>query len=299
MLRSVVERVRRQKRMVQTGSGGRLLWLDVLRGATLCSMILYHGMWDAVWLYGFSAPWYLGRAGYLWQQSICWTFIFLSGFSYRLGKRHLKRGMQIFFAGGAVTLITLMIMPENRVVYGVLMLLGTLALLLILPDRRIRHILEVAREKDMRADIAGAACAERDWHRRRQLGMGGFLGSAVLFFLVRNVNSGSLGFERFILYRLPKGLYRNVLTAGLGFPPDTFFSTDYFSLLPWIFLFLCGYFTALFREGRQAEAREEQMQMSFRGMRLLAFLGRHTLPIYLVHQPLLLLLLETVKYFGR
>ena len=38
-------------------------------------MILYHAIWDLVYLYGFDWQWYLGPVGTLWQQAICWTFI--------------------------------------------------------------------------------------------------------------------------------------------------------------------------------------------------------------------------------
>ena len=70
----------------------------------------------------------------------------------------------------------------------------------------------------------------------------GLAASAALFTLLRNVNQGTLGFEDWTLGTVPEGLYRNLLTAYIGFPPPDFFSTDYFSLLPWLFLFLAGHF---------------------------------------------------------
>lgn len=63
-----------------------------------------------------------------------------------------------------------------------------------------------------------------------------------MFTLLRNVNQGTLGFEDWTLGTVPEGLYCNLLTAYIGFPPPDFFSTDYFSLLPWLFLFLAGHF---------------------------------------------------------
>ena len=54
--------------------------LDTLRGFSLVSMILYHICWDLVHMYGFDWPWFMKTQGYLWQQSICWLFIFVSGF---------------------------------------------------------------------------------------------------------------------------------------------------------------------------------------------------------------------------
>ena len=57
--------------------------LDELRGLDLISMMLYHGMWDVVFLFGITQKWYIGRPGFLWQQSICWVFLLLSGFWVR------------------------------------------------------------------------------------------------------------------------------------------------------------------------------------------------------------------------
>ena len=52
--------------------------LDNLRGLTLLSMIAYHACWDMVYLFGADWGWYRSAAAYVWQQSICWTFILLS-----------------------------------------------------------------------------------------------------------------------------------------------------------------------------------------------------------------------------
>lgn len=67
----------------QTAARYRLL--DELRGLDLISMMLYHGMWDVVFLFGVAQKWYTGRPGFVWQQSICWVFILLSGFCLPLG----------------------------------------------------------------------------------------------------------------------------------------------------------------------------------------------------------------------
>ena len=96
------------------------------------------------------------------------------------------------------------------------------------------------------------------------------------------MNAGFLGFDGTRFASLPPALYRNHFTALLGFPPADFFSTDYFSLLPWFFLFLTGYF--LFRL-RPEEVRE------IRRVPLVTAMGRHSLPIYMLHQPVIYALL--------
>lgn len=229
--------------------------LDTIRGITLLSMILYHGAWDMVYLYGRRWGWYTGTGAYLWQQSICWTFIFLSGFCWFLGRKPLRRGLFVFGGGLLVTAATLAAMPENRVVFGVLTLIGS-CMLLMVPLQRVFSPAEPRV---------------------------GFGVSLLLFAVTRNVNRGWLGFEGLRLLRLPRELYANLFTAYLGFPPEGFFSTDYFSLFPWLFLFLAGGFAYGMARGKG---------MFDRGflrceIKPFAFLGRHSLLIYLLHQPIL------------
>ena len=115
--------------MKYSNTSGRYTLLDELRGLDLVSMMLYHGCWDLVNLFGIQADWYYGLPGHLWQQSICWVFILLSGFCVQLGHHTLRRGAQVFGAGALVTAVTLLFMPEDRVIFGVLTLLGSAMLL--------------------------------------------------------------------------------------------------------------------------------------------------------------------------
>lgn len=57
--------------MKNNNTSGRYALLDELRGLDLVSMMLYHGCWDLVNLFGIQADWYYGLPGHLWQQSIC------------------------------------------------------------------------------------------------------------------------------------------------------------------------------------------------------------------------------------
>lgn len=160
--------------MKYSDTSGRYALLDELRGLDLVSMMLYHGCWDLVNLFGIQADWYYGLPGHLWQQSICWVFILLSGFCVQLGHHTLRRGAQVFGAGALVTAVTLLFMPEDRVIFGVLTLLGSAMLLTGLLEKPLRHIPPAA----------------------------GFAISAVLFALTRNVSAGYLGFGSLRLWLL-------------------------------------------------------------------------------------------------
>lgn len=105
--------------------------LDTIRGLTLVSMIVYHACWDLVYLYRLDWGWYRSFWAGIWQQSICCTFILLSGFCWQMGRHPLRRGLMSFFGGAAVSLATLLVLPEEPVQFGVLTFLGSAALLTI------------------------------------------------------------------------------------------------------------------------------------------------------------------------
>ena len=141
--------------------------LDALRGLNLLSMIAYHTCWDLVYLFRMDWEWYRGTGAYIWQQSICWTFILLSGFCFSLGRRPLRRGLTVFGCGWVVTLVTVLFMPEEQIWFGVLTLIGSCMLLMVPLEKLLRHV---------------------------PVGVG-LAASAALFTLLRNVNQGTLGFE--------------------------------------------------------------------------------------------------------
>ena len=68
----------------------------------------------------------------------------------------------------------------------------------------------------------------------------------------------------------------------LGFTAPGFYSADYFPLLPWFFLFLIG--TAL---GGWCLAHRENRLLAVRLPGVLTWPGRHSLIIYVLHQPVL------------
>lgn len=241
--------------MSPTGKRPHYGLLDTVRGLCILSMAAYHGMYDLVDIFGLPSAWYTGLPGYIWQQSICWTFILLSGMCWQLSRHHVKRGLLLVGCGAAISLITWLVVPSQRILYGVLNLLGLSALLLIPLDKLFRKVPAWA-------------------------GLGGAL---LLFALTKNVSRGSLGFEGLVLCPLPEWLYATDLFAVVGFPSPGFWSTDYFPLLPWFFLFCAGYF--LWGLLSQSERAKELLAP---GVRPLSFLGRHSLVIYLAHQPVLM-----------
>lgn len=229
--------------------------LDTIRGIVLVSMILYHATWNMVYIYGMKFNWYQSYGAYVWQQSICWTFILLSGFCFSLGKRHLKSGLMVFGGGLLVTLATVLVMPQNRVVFGVLTCIGSCILILTFAEKRIRKF----------PCEAGAVV------------------SFILFIFTKHINSGFLGIGKLRAVEIPQSWYRNYFTTYLGFPFQGFYSTDYFSLFPWLFLFVTGFYLCGIFE-KYGILKKSLMD---REIPLFTFLGKHSLWIYLFHQPVI------------
>ena len=134
---------------------------------------------------------------------------------------------------------------------------------------------------------------DKKWNRAwKYMGLGV---SMLLFFLTREINNHHLGFEGIRLYSLPDSLYpRSDLVTFLGFTKSGFYSTDYFSLMPWFFLFAVGYFLYQIAiemgwivkvlTTEQTFTKQERM-FTFRN--LFSFMGKHSLIIYMLHQPLI------------
>lgn len=76
----------------------------------------------------------------------------------------------------------------------------------------------------------------------------------------------------------------------LGLRPEGFYSVDYVPVLPWFGLFLVGMFlgNALYPEGKR---RFRIRDLDSRLLAPLRFLGRNSLVIYFLHQPVLILAL--------
>ena len=231
----------------------RLWLLDALRGAALVNMLAYHALYDWVYVFGHTGGWYdISAPGcHIWQQYICWSFLLLSGYSATLARRPLKNGLVVAGCAAVLTVATAVCMPSQAIWFGVLHLNAAAMLLTCL----LRPLLQ--------ACPAGPGLAV----------------CAALFALTNQLPYGYLGFEGLRLVRMPESLYQANL-FWLGLPDLTKFSSaDYFPLLPWLFLFWCGWFLARLWRPRAGQAPA--------ALRPLAFAGRHTLAVYMAHQPVL------------
>ena len=172
-----------------------------------------------------------------------------------LGKNHWKRGIFIFSVGALFTLITEIFMPSERIWFGVLSFMGTAMLLFIFLAPYLEKVPSIF----------------------------GFMVSSLLFLGFKNINRGYLGFFSFRLVNLPKEWYSVKGLSFLGFPNPDFYSSDYFPLLPWIFLYGAGFYFF-----KWIEKKDERLNILTKKISLFQNIGKYSIWIYIVHQPIIL-----------
>ena len=239
----------------------RLYLLDEYRGFVVLNMIAYHAIWDLVYMFGVDWKWYKSDIGHVWQQWICWSFILVSGFCWKMGKKPLKRGLLVYGAGALISLVTVLVMPSAKVMFGVLTLLGSCMILMVPLEFIFAKIPAV---------------------------IGGII-SFVLFVFTYPVNRGYIGVDIKHAIFLPQEWYANSFTTYLGFVEKGFFSTDYFPIFPWLFLYITGYFLYRILYKKNASGYRDQI-VRLLGMsvcRPLGWIGKHALFIYMLHQPVI------------
>lgn len=238
----------------------RKLFIDALRGFALLNMIFYHGLYDVVYIFHQNISWYSGKPGYLWQQSIAMTFILVSGFTRHLSTKPVKDGIVVFVWGFVLSLVTTIFMPDQKILFGILSFMGLAILITWLFEKRLQRIPPIA----------------------------GLLLSLFLFIITKDIQRGSLLFGQI---SLPGKIYEIPGLFILGFPDSSFFSTDYFPILPWIFLFIAGYYIGLLYKKKKITVPNIPKKEN-----LLTFLGKHSLKVYLFHQPILYVFLSGIFY---
>lgn len=230
----------------------RYALLDTIRGVTVANMVLYHFLYDWYVVLGHAPGWPWLTGVRVWERLICGSFILLAGVCLHFDRRPLRRGAALFGWGCGITVVTMLVMPGQAVHFGILSFLGAAIALT--------------------GALRGALERIPPW--------AGLAGSAALFLLTRRVSAGLLTLGPLVLARLPEGLYRWYPGALLGFPPAGFVSSDYFPLLPWLFLLWCGWFFWRLAGARLADARPLRWQLP-----AFSALGRKSLAVYILHQP--------------
>lgn len=230
--------------------------LDELRGFAVICMVVFHGVYLLSSMFSNNTAHTLYRFFTPAEPYFAAFFIFLSGLCSVLSRSNLKRGLKLSAVSLIVTAVTIAASElglDVAIYFGVIHLLAFCMIICGLLYKVLIRLPSL---------ISLIACL-------------------ILFFITYSVDMGSLWL--FIgRYSLPDSLYSTAFLFWLGFPDSSFASADYFPVLPWLFMFLSGFFAGSF-------FRKHGFPSFFKA-RLVPFLGtigRNALLIYILHQPVL------------
>lgn len=246
----------------------RIHFLDELRGLAVFCMVFYHAFFILYSGFGISRAEMLFNFFEPIQPLFAAIFISLCGISCSLSRSNLKRGLRLLAVAAGFTLVTALILPalgfeDMEIYFGILHFLSVSILLCVLLKKPLERLSPFA----------------------------GILLCAVLYPLTSGIESRILSYGELIYLELPEALYETNLLMPLGIYSPSFYSGDYFPLLPNIFIFLFGYFL-----GRYFLCRGFPETLYKKRSGFLSFLGRKALIIYIVHMPLIYFAAQAVYY---
>lgn len=228
----------------------RIWELDVLRGVCILGVLVVHFIYDLVQLYQLVQWEYPPLFSFIkeWGGVL---FLLLSGTCVTLGSHSVRRGIVVFACGLVISAVTYGMYHFGFADKGIIIYFGVL------------HCL--------------GTCMLL-WPTYKNMPWWGLLLHG-LFLVVLGLYLDGLLRSRVMIVDTP-------LLVPLGIFPKGFASSDYFPLLPNLGFFLIG--SAI---GRTLYKKKESLLPQVRPenciVRFFSFFGRHSLWVYLLHQPLL------------
>lgn len=235
----------------------RIYLVDLFRGFAVINMIIYHTLYDLKYIFYLEMPYFSIEKWYYYQQSICVTFIFLSGFSANFSKKLLKNSTRLALTASIITIVTTMISKELAIYFGVIHLLAFSMAFIYLIDK-------LYKTNNKNSHIF---C---------------LIVSLGLFVYLKS-NFFSNSYLYFHLYTI---ISKFDLSFVIGFPRDDFYSSDYFPILPWLILVFTGYFAGKYYKLCPLLQNFDKniKTVLYKHTAILSYISKHSLIIYIFHQ---------------
>ena len=237
----------------------RIHTIDELRGFAVFCMIFFHAFFTIGYVFGLKWGVTLVDFFYPAEPYFAGLFILISGLACNLSHSNLERGVKLALISLAVTLVTYLVLgSKNMIQFGILHFLAAAMIFYGLANKYLKLIPAVA----------------------------GIILNVLLFVFTFNiVENHTVGLPFIFSINVPDSWYSTKYLFMFGLPDKSFTSSDYFPIIPWLFLFIAGAFL-----GMIAVRKKFPKFMFKKRIPPLAFLGRHSLIVYLVHQPVIFLL---------
>lgn len=262
-------------------------------------MIAFHACYDLVSLYGVSLTWFVFPYIDLWRNSIAWVFIFLAGMMCSYSMHKVKRCVVYLVCAFLIYVVTTLVAVDIPINFGIIFCLGMSTTVVTLVSYMLLRVAKTAAFVKLSAVVPSL-----------MVKVGTLILLCVmlgLFGITYHIPHGYISFFQYT-WRLPACLYSSYVTAAFGFAPSYFQSGDYYPIFPYLFLYssgaLAGWLSKPYVMTLQtARSRKESVTLTHGSSgallvygltfikNLLAFMGRHSLQIYVLHQPLLCVLI--------
>ncbi len=247
----------------QNNKSKRIYMIDEIRGAAVIAMVVYHFLFSAGYVFRYVTVWNIFKSVRFIEPIIAVTFVFVSGICTKLSRSNLKRGAVLFAIALAVNIITELFVPSIAIRFGVINLLSVCMILYGVFEDIFKKVNP----------------------------MWGMFLSFVMFMLTWGLNYRYIGLFAYKLLNIPDVLYQTDFLFPLGFRNETFNSGDYFPMFPWVFMFTLG---ANFAEIFDGKTLAETFYKKHSAV--LSNIGKYSLIIYMVHQPVIFAILYFFEY---
>ncbi|EHL18821.1 hypothetical protein HMPREF9628_02003 [Peptoanaerobacter stomatis] len=283
----------------------RIYIIDFLRGFTIIHMIIYHTLYDLKYVFSVNMPFFSTNSWYFYQQYICMSFIFLSGFSTNFSKKLLRNAVKLSIISIIITVVTTLVSDEFAIKFGVIHFLA-FSMLAIFFVKKIED----------KSTNSHKNCSKNRFQNETNYKSFKKFGNKInIEYAIFSLITLSIFIVLKSKYFLKSDIYVDIynfmqklpLSFIYGFPRDDFYSADYFPIIPWIFLSFTGYFIGKFYKDintekifeiktddykneikYELECKEKiELNKIFRKNKILSFIcvmGRHSLFIYILHQ---------------
>jgi uncharacterized membrane protein len=240
-------------------SGERFWEIDALRGLAVVMMIIYHFMYD-LYYFGVSDAIFTISFWFYFQRTTATIFIVLVGLSLAVYR------MRVVARGGKVAYQTVVLRGLRILAWG--FVISVITWLVLGPRLYIRF------------------------------GILHFIGVSILLaypLLGRQRLNLAAGVALIALGKVLQGkTFEWPWFFWLGFEPADHLYVDFFPLIPWFGVILLGIWAGNMLYLAQSRRWPAPDLAHYLPIRLLQAMGRHSLPIYLLHQPILLLILSII-----
>ena len=237
-------------------SKGRVTFFDTIRGLSVVSMIMFHFTYDLFFISHVKLTWFTPQLMQFWIPSISYPFIFIAGCMCAFSKDSFKRAGVYGLVALAIFAATTLAKVDTPITFGIFFCMASCTLVEAITSR-------------FTVPLKGYAAAVL---------------LLLIFIICLPISRGHIGIDNTI-FSLPKELYQTPYLAWAGFPSPSFSSGDYYPLLPYLFLYLSG---ACFN--RQFKEDGYPNWMNTFSLPLITDMGKHSLIVYILHQPILLLI---------